>query len=164
MPDKPMTAVVDIDGVLADVRHRLRHVTSRPKDWPAFFAAAAEDTLLDEGERTVRALAEVYDVVYLSGRPEHLRRVTEDWFRRYGLPEGTLLLRPEGDFRPSRIFKVESLRRLARDRTVVVLVDDDERVLAAAREAGFDVLPATWMGSAEDLPALRQAQEEDGRT
>jgi len=159
-----MTAVVDVDGGLADVRHRLRHVTGRPKDWPAFFAAAVEDTLLDEGERTVRALAEVYDVVYLSGRPEQLRRVTEDWFRRHGLPEGTLLLRPEGDFRPSRIFKVESLRSLARDRTVVVLVDDDERVLAAAREAGFDFLPATWMGSAKDLPALRRAQEEEGRT
>ena len=164
MPDKPMTAVVDIDGVLADVRHRLRHVTGRPKDWPAFFAAASEDTLLDEGERTVRALAEVYDVIYLSGRPERLRRITEDWFRRHGLPEGTLLLRPEGDFRPSRIFKVEALRRLAQDRTVVVLVDDDERVLAAARDAGFDVLPATWMGSPEDLSVLREAQEEDGRT
>jgi phosphoglycolate phosphatase-like HAD superfamily hydrolase len=164
VPDKPMTAVVDIDGVLADVRHRLRHVTGRPKDWPAFFAAAAEDTLLGEGERTVRALAEVYDVVYLSGRPERLRRVTEDWFRRHGLPQGTLLLRPEGDFRPSRIFKVEALRGLAQDRTVVVLVDDDERVLAAAQEAGFDVLPDTWMGVAEDLPGLREAQEEDGRT
>jgi phosphoglycolate phosphatase-like HAD superfamily hydrolase len=164
MADKPMTAVVDIDGVLADVRHRLRHVTGRPKDWRAFFAAAGDDTLLAEGERTVRALAEVYDVVYLSGRPEGLRRVTEDWFRRHRLPEGTLLLRPEGDYRPSRLYKVEVLRRLARDRTVVVLVDDDERVLSAAREAGFDVLPATWMGSAEELPALREAQEEEGRT
>src|SRR3954452_6970537 len=130
-----MTAVVDIDGVLADVRHRLRHVTGRPKDWPAFFAAAVEDTLLEEGERTVRALAEVYDVIYLSGRPERLRRATEDWFRRHGLPEGTLLLRPEGDFRPSRVFKAESLRRLARDRTVAVLVDEAARSLAAGSGA-----------------------------
>jgi len=45
-----------------------------------------------------------------------------------------------------------------------VLVDDDKRVLTAAREAGFDVLPATWMGADEDLPALREAQEEEGRT
>ena len=44
---------------------------------------------------------------------------------------------------------------------VTVLVDDDTAVLAAARAAGFDVLPATWMG---DAPALREAQEEDGRT
>ena len=39
-----------------------------------------------------------------------------------------------------------------------VLVADP---LEAARAAGFDVLPATWMGSA---PVLREAQEKDGRT
>jgi hypothetical protein len=156
-----MVAVIDIDGVVADVRHRLTHVTGRPKDWGAFFAAAADDPLLPEGEETVRRLAEVYDLVYLSGRPERLRAVTERWFRRHGLPDGPLQLRPHADYRPSAVFKVEALRRLAETRTVVVLVDDDPRVLQEARRAGFDVLPATWMG---EHSALREAQEKDGRT
>jgi phosphoglycolate phosphatase-like HAD superfamily hydrolase len=156
-----MVAVVDVDGVLADVRHRLHHVSGRRKDWPAFFATAGDDGLLEEGERTVRALAEVYGIVYLSGRPERLRGVTDRWFRQHGLPAGRLLLRPEGDHRPSSVYKVGVLRELARESTVVVLVDDDARVLAAAREAGFDVLPATWMG---EHPALREAQEREGRT
>jgi hypothetical protein len=56
---------------------------------------------------------------------------------------------------------VEALRRLAETSTVVVLVDDDPRVLDEARLAGFDVLPATWMG---EHSALREAQERDGRT
>ena len=156
--DPRMVAVVDIDGVVADVRHRLHHVTGRPKDWPAFFAAAADDGLLGEGEHTVRALAAVYDIVYLSGR---LRRVTGDWLARHGLPAGELRLRPHADFRPSSDFKVEALRAIAATRTVVVLVDDDLRVLDAARAAGFDVLPAAWMG---EHSALREAQERDGRT
>lgn len=159
--DGPMVAVIDIDGVVADVRHRLRHVTERPKDWRAFFEAAADDPLLTEGEETVRRLAEVYDIVYLSGRPERLRGVTELWFRQHGLPEGRLLLRPYDDYRPARSFKVDALQRLAEASTVVVLVDDDPRVLEAARSAGFDVLPATWMG---EHSALREAQERDGRT
>jgi hypothetical protein len=159
--DSRMVAVIDIDGVVADVRHRLRHVTDRPKDWGAFFAAAADDPLLAEGEETVRRLAEVYDIVYLSGRPERLRVVTERWFRQHDLPEGPLLLRPYDDYRPARFFKVDTLRELSRTRTVVVLVDDDPRVLDAARDAGFDVLPATWMG---EHTALREAQERDGRT
>jgi phosphatidate phosphatase APP1 len=159
--DLRMVAVIDIDGVVADVRHRLRHVSKRPKNWQAFFAAASEDPLLEEGAETVRRLAEVYDIVYLSGRPETLRETTESWFRRHDLPTGPLLLRPRDDFRASSVFKVQALRRLAKDRTVVVLVDDDPRVLHEARQAGFDVLPATWMG---EHSALREAQEKEGRT
>ncbi len=156
-----MVAVVDIDGVVADVRHRLHHVTGRQHDWRAFFAGAADDGLLPEGEDTVRQLAEVYDIVYLSGRPERLRAVTEAWALRHALPPGRLVLRPPDDYRPGSAFKVQALREIARTRTVVVLVDDDPRVLDAAREAGFDVLPATWMG---EHTALREAQEREGRT
>jgi hypothetical protein len=156
-----MVAVVDIDGVVADVRHRLHHVTGRPKDWRAFFAGADADGLLVEGEHTVRKLAEVYEIVYLSGRPERLRTVTQDWFDRHDLPPGRLLLRPYDDYRPSSLYKVDVLESLAETHTVVVLVDDDPRVLDAAQQAGFDVLPATWMG---EHSALREAQEQDGRT
>jgi phosphoglycolate phosphatase-like HAD superfamily hydrolase len=156
------TAVVDLDGVVADVRHRLHHVTGRgAKDWPAFFAAAGDDPLLDEGARTVHALAGVYDIVYLSGRPERLRTTTEQWLRRHGLPPGPLVLRPDRDFRPARRYKLEALALLAETRTVALLVDDDPRVLEDARQAGYDVLPATWMG---EQPGLHEAQERDGRT
>ena len=154
-------AVIDIDGVLADVRHRLIHLDKRPKDWESFFREAAEDPPLSEGIDTARRLAEVYEVVYLSGRPEHLRKDTLAWFRRHGLPDGALHLRPRNDFRPARDFKVSMLRRFNDRAPVALLVDDDALVLETARKAGFDVLPATWMGAA---PELRVAQEEEGRT
>jgi phosphoglycolate phosphatase-like HAD superfamily hydrolase len=159
-----LTAVVDLDGVLADVRHRLHHVAARPgraKDWPAFFAAAGDDPLLAEGARTVHALAEGYRIVYLSGRPERLRTTTEQWLRQHDLPPGRLILRPDRDFRPARQYKLEALDELAESRTVALLVDDDPRVLEDARGAGYDVLPATWMG---EQPELHEAQERDGRT
>jgi hypothetical protein len=158
--DTRAIAVVDIDGVLADVRHRLHHLEGR-KDWGAFFRAAPKDPLLEVGSDTVRQLAQVYEIVYLSGRPEHCRRDTQRWFRKHELPDGRLLLRPQGDMRPARLFKVEQLQRLRRSAPVAVLVDDDPLVCDAAREAGFDVLPATWMG---DAPELIEAQEEEGRT
>lgn len=161
-PDEPRAiAVVDIDGVLADVRHRLGHLDKRPKDWRSFFREAIKDPPLAEGLDAARRLSEVYEVVYLSGRPEHLRKDTEAWFRRHELPAGELHLRPRNDFRPAREFKVMMLRRLQERAPVAVLVDDDAQVLEAARSAGFDVLPATWMGPA---PELHDAQEEEGRT
>jgi hypothetical protein len=154
-------AVIDIDGVVADVRHRLHHLEQRPQDWRAFFAGARHDPPLDVGLDTVRRLAEVYEIVYLSGRPEYIRRDTERWFREHDLPRGPLHLRPRGDYRPAYQMKLEVLRRLQRTAPVQVVVDDDPIVLDAIRSAGFDVLPATWMGEA---PALLEAQERDGRT
>jgi hypothetical protein len=159
-----LLAVVDIDGVLADVRHRLHHVRSRPKDWDSFFAAAPDDPVLEQGLDTVRKLAEVFDVVYVSGRPEHCRADTESWFAQHGVPDGRLLLRRRGDRRPARLVKVEILDRLSREQRVAVLVDDDPMVLDAAREAGYDVLPADWMPAGADEDALRTAQETEGRT
>lgn len=153
-------AVVDVDGVLADVRHRLHHLRRRPKDWRSFFAAARDDPPLTEGLAMVWRLAEVCEVVYLSGRPEQCRRDTLAWFERHGLPAGELHLRSRTDFRPASEVKVAALRRLQQRAPVSVLVDDDPQVLGAARAAGFDVLPADWMGAA---PVLHSAQEE-GRT
>lgn len=162
---RPQVAVIDLDGVLADVRHRLHHLVSRPKAWDAFFSAAPHDPPLEEGFEVLRRLAEVYDVVYLSGRPEGCRPDTEEWLARHQAPPGPVLLRPDRDRRPARLFKVERLRRLAEESEVVVLVDDDPRVVAAAREAGFDVLPATWMPQEpEESGSLQQAQEQEGRT
>jgi hypothetical protein len=154
-------AVIDIDGVLADVRHRLRFLERRPKDWGGFFQAAPHDPPLEAGLDAVRRLAEVYEVVYLSGRPEWCRDDTVAWFEVHDLPPGDLYLRPSGDFRPARVMKVDRLRTLHRRAPVAVLVDDDQDVLDAARAAGFDVLPATWMG---DAPVLHEAQEQEGRT
>ena len=160
--DLPMVAVVDIDGVVADVRHRLHHVTGRPKDWRAFFAAAADDGLLAEGEHTVRgARRGLRRRLPLRPAGAAARGSPRTGSPATTCPTGELLLRPYGDYRPSSVYKVEALRRLAATRTVVVLVDDDPRVLDAARTAGFDVLPATWMG---EHTALREAQERDGRT
>lgn len=160
-----LLAVVDIDGVLADVRHRLHFLDERPKDWDGFFAAAVDDPPLEEGVSTARRLAEAFTMVYLSGRPERCRQDTLAWFEKHDVPEGDLLLRPMGDRRPARLVKVEALDRLSRDVPVAVLVDDDEQVCTAARAAGYDVLPATWM---EEEPgqheALRRAQEDEGRT
>lgn len=166
-PDREprMIAAVDIDGVLADVRHRLRHVRGRSKDWRAFFAAAPSDPPLQQGLDTVRALAEGYEIVYLSGRPEQCREDTLNWFARHDLPPGRLILRRTGDRRPARLVKVEALDRLSTQGQVGLLVDDDPLVLDAARAAGYDVLPADWMPADDDAAeALLHAQEVEGET
>lgn len=158
-------AVFDVDGVLADVAHRVHHLDGPRKDWSAFFAAAADDPPLPPGLALASELAADHDLAYLTGRPERLRRVTRRWLGAQGLPAGPLWMRPSGDFRPARAMKLEALRRLAVDRPVEIVVDDDEQVVTALRDAGFAVLLATWAGpSARARRTLHRAQERDGRT
>jgi hypothetical protein len=154
-------AAIDLDGVVADVRHRLHHLEHRPKDWDAFFAAAPEDPPIDEGLAVAERLADDHDVVYLTGRPERCRPDTVKWLAQHGLPSGRLIMRNDRDRRPARVFKVEMLNRLAGERPVAVLVDDDHAVCQAARAAGFNVLLADWR---EEQPTLFSAQEREGRT
>jgi len=152
-------AVFDIDGVVADVRHRLHHLEGA-KRWSAFFREASADGLLEPGARLVADLGREHEIVWLTGRPEWLRDITSAWLARHGLPVGELHLRPMRDYRPAPQYKVGVLRRLA-DRGVAAFVDDDEFVVDTARRAGFPAVLADWMPRSEPL---REAQDEEGRT
>ena len=166
VPAEPLPyAVLDIDGVLADVRHRLHHLDQRPKDWTAFFDAAPDDPVLPEGLALARELVTGHEVLYLTGRPERCRGDTEAWLAAHGFPAARLLMRSGRDRRPARVTKIEKLRALESERPVAVLVDDDDRVVAAAVSAGFTVRHATWMTEPPALQqALFEAQEVEGRT
>jgi hypothetical protein len=152
-------AVFDIDGVVADVRHRLHHL-DRPRSWGAFFDEAADDPLLPQGASLVADLARAHDVVWLTGRPEWLRGVTAQWLAAHGLPAGELHMRPSADRRPARVFKLGVLGHLA-PRGIAAFVDDDGEVVDAAVAAGFPAVLAEWVPRAR---ALRDAQERLGRT
>lgn len=154
-------AVFDLDGTLADTAHRQRFLERSPRDWAGFFAAASEDPPLAEGVELALSSARECEVVYLTGRPERCRRATVEWLAEHGLPEGRIWMRRNDDRRPARRTKLEILRRLARDRAVRVLVDDDEFVCEEAERAGFTVVRARWAAASA---ALKDAQEREGRT
>lgn len=156
-----LLAVFDIDGVVADVRHRLHHLARRPKNWSAFFAAADRDPVLAEGVALALEYAATHHLVWLTGRPEYLRQVTVDWLAAAGLPNEWLLMRPATDRRGARYFKADQLAYLGREATVDVVVDDDPDVVERLRERGWPVRLADWVPYGE---TLRRAQEREGRT
>ena len=166
--DLPTVAVFDVDGVLADVRHRLHHVERSPKDWPAFFAAMDDDAPLEVGiALALDQSGAGHEIVYLTGRNESYRALTVAWLSRHGLPEGRLVMRRDSDRRPARLFKPDALRRIGSASRVVAVVDDDEAVVAVLRRDGWPVLHATWMtqdASTAEQQSLFDAQEVDGRS
>ncbi len=127
-------AVFDLDGTLTDTRHRQRFVETTPKQWDLFFAGAGADGVHDEGRAALETAVDAgCEIVYLTGRPSRLRRVTEQWLRDHGFPEATLIVRRNGDRRSAAVFKIRELARLAETRQVLLFVDDDPDVVAAVR-------------------------------
>jgi hypothetical protein len=154
-------AVIDIDGVVADVRHRLHLIQGSSRRWDRFFAAAADDPPLADGVALVRQLAADHDVLWLTGRPERNRRLTTTWLAAQGLPTEPLLMRADRDFRPARITKRDELRRLRGTREIGVVIDDDPEVVDMLAADGFPTRLADWL---PHTATLHSAQESDGRT
>ena len=163
--DERPLAIIDLDGVVADVRHRLRYLERRPKNWAAFFAAARHDAVHPEGVAVVDTLASDHEVVFLTGRPHHLHDDTVRWLDEHGLGGRRVVMRPQGDRRPAAVLKLELLEALADGRTVGIVVDDDPVVLDALRRAGYHTFAADWEARPADADqAMQEAQEHDGRT
>jgi hypothetical protein len=154
-------AVFDVDGVVADVRHRLHHLNRRPKDWVRFFAGAARDPALARGVELARQYAQDHVLVWLTGRPEYLRGITATWLAEQGLPHELLFMRPDRDHRPAREFKSEQLRLLSRESPIDVVVDDDPLVVSRLTREGWPVRLADWVPYQS---TMRDAQEREGRT
>ncbi|NBO46629.1 MAG: hypothetical protein EBU85_06430 [Actinobacteria bacterium] len=155
--------VMDIDGVLADVRHRLHFLAARPKLWDEFFEACVDDAPLEQG----LAIADAADhLVYFSGRPERYRAATLAWLEQHGFPRAPLHLRPDADRRPARDYKPDVLAKLGGPSAVRCVYDDDDRVIQRLETLGYSVVHVRWMPATDTLNqlALFDAQEREGRT
>lgn len=163
----PELAVFDIDGVLADVRHRLHFVATRPKDWDSFFDAAIYDGLLAPGFAAVQEQVRAgRTIVYVTGRPQGCRQDTVEWLERNGLPLGEVHMRALNDRRPAKLVKPELIRRLSRKGQVQVVYDDDVAVVQALRAhfPTLEVVAVDWMEPSSAQATLFDAQENEGRT
>ena len=116
--------IVDIDGTIADVRHRLHHIKSGgKKNWKAFFEAMDHDTPIDSVIRQVHELERDHDIIVVTGRPEHYRQRTEKWLNDNGIRYSRLFMRPDGNHRPDYTVKAEVLREFPKGR-IVLAIDD----------------------------------------
>ena len=143
-------ALIDIDGVLADERHRTPF--AEQKEWNRYFAPemVIADGVWREGRALVNSLvAEGWEIAYLTGRREEIRNVTEQWLDSHQFPWGRLVMRPlpNGSGKvPLPQFKANVMKTLPPLWDEVVLYDDDPAVIALVqKELGKDkAVHCTW--------------------
>lgn len=143
-------ALIDIDGVIADERHRTPY--AEQKEWHSYFdpQRVIKDGVWQEGLALVTALREAgWEIGYLTGRREEIRNITEKWLDNHHFPWGRLIMRPLPTGAPKvplPQFKVNVMRDLPPLWDLVVLYDDDPAVVKKVKEevGELNALHCTW--------------------
>jgi phosphoglycolate phosphatase-like HAD superfamily hydrolase len=144
-------AFFDLDGVLADERHRAEHALH--KDWGNYFdpVLVRRDGVFAQGRAAYEnTLLAGFDVAYLTGRREDLRPTTVKWLRRHGFDETLPLVMRDYRHTTKGGFPLARLKAaiVAEARHIydeVWLFDDDVKVIDAVRQVqGVRAVHCTW--------------------
>lgn len=143
-----LCAIVDIDGCLADERHRLPLITGNEPDFKQYFDRCTEDNAHTYVVAIVRAMrANGLAIVLATGRPERYRTITERWLFRNEIEYDELFMRPNADAREDHISKREMLTEMRKKGwEPLFAIDDRPNVVAMWREQGIPCLAADPVG------------------
>lgn len=137
------TILFDIDGTLADIRHRRGHLEKDKPDWKSFNAEMGGDTPNAPVVSLYNALWKTgaYELILVTGRNERSRALTEQWLTWNDIAFVEMIMRPDNDFRSDHIIKEEILSRLlAAGKVIEFVVDDRQQVVDMWRRNGITCL------------------------
>lgn len=135
---KEPAIIFDLDGTLADVTIRQRHLEGGKKDWKSFFATIKTDTLNVWCRELVEALRSKYRIIIVSGRIDTLKQETEEWLKQHQVHYDALYLRDKNDHRDDQVLKREIYETYIQPKfDVLFVVDDRKKVVKMWREIGL---------------------------
>lgn len=139
----------DIDGTLANVAHRLHHISEafddqgmkRKADWPAFYAACDQDAPIPHMIELALTLAVETDILFVTGRTDDVRDKTLAWLKAHfgdWISSPDIYMRPSGDYRADTVVKSELLDQVIADGwTPIMVFEDRSSVVSMWRERGI---------------------------
>ncbi|OAO01574.1 hypothetical protein A8B75_14450 [Sphingomonadales bacterium EhC05] len=137
------TILFDIDGTLANIEHRLKHLHKDKPDWKAFNAEIGGDTPNAPVVALYKSLwaADSFELILVTGRNERSRSLTEQWLAWNEIPFGQILMRQDNDYRADHIIKQEILESLlTAGKVIEFVVDDRQQVVDMWRRNGITCL------------------------
>lgn len=151
-------AIIDVDGTISNPAHR-KHLIEKEKptkeDWHKFFMTADGDAPNEWCITLTRALAASgLEIVFLTGRPEVARGVTDLWLRKHARVPFHLYMRPDGDRRHDTEVKTQIYRQdIAPTFDVLFAIDDRGSVVDMWRELGVTCLQCAPSSEAQEKEA-----------
>lgn len=137
------TAFIDLDGTVCNSEKRFEQARQKGQiDWNVAFhpALLALDELIGGSEAALEQFEQAgWQIIFLSSRPESLRRATKAWLKNHHLlhgPQGErrLILKPSARrFTSTPKWKAEIVCAAGQNQAAVLVVDDDSANLEAMR-------------------------------
>ena len=135
--------IFDLDGTLADCRHRLPLIQQEPPNWDEFFRACVDDSVIPAAAFLLNKLQLSFcEIQIWTGRSEIVRNETAEWLGNWTSFDGEnkfkLRMRGKNDRRPDDELKETWLKSLIpEDRARIVAVfEDRQRVVDMWRRNG----------------------------
>lgn len=143
---KKQALIIDIDGTMANINHRLHYVRDVKKDWGKFFSEV-------KGDSVNRWCAEIlerfrnddvykhHDILFVSGRPDSTMKDTKEWLKDNNIGYDKLFMRKRDDYRKDNTIKEIIYNfNIKPYYDVLFVVDDREQVVQMWRSKGLVVL------------------------
>lgn len=128
--------VIDLDGTLTDLTHRLHFIKGQIKNWDAFFDACKDDTENEWCSFIMNSLKGQVKIVIVSGRPERCRNATTKWLvDRHILYDELYFARKDGDHAPDYLLKEQWLKEFGAE-NILFCIDDRQQVVDMWRRNG----------------------------
>lgn len=132
-------AIIDIDGTITNIDHRVH--LAQAKEWDAFHGLSHMDGPVVEMVRLVNSLYHnQYHILLLTGRNERYREKTIDWLEDHDVMYDYLVMRPDEDWTSDAIIKPNMFDRHAQAFPHInwqFAIDDRTRVIEAWRKRGM---------------------------
>lgn len=134
-----MNIIVDLDGTIADCRHRKHFVINGYHDWKSFFESMVEDAPIQPIINLITKLYDHGDSIFLTtGRPDQYRDHTLDWLAKNTVHFNVLKMRRQYDYREDSIVKQEMLKELIDEHgNIDLAIDDRQSVVDMWRKNGI---------------------------
>jgi len=138
---KAKAIIVDLDGTLCNIEHRLNTLKGPRKDWKRFFAGIPHDSVDNAVKAVLDGLRTTHSIILCSGRPDTHRPETEQWLKDQGIQYDRLFMRQRNDQRSDNIVKQIILDfDIKPDYDILFALDDRNSVCKMWRQNGIKCL------------------------
>lgn len=125
--------IVDIDGTVADLTHRLHYLEEKPKNYDAFYDEVDKDLPINQVIDIVRDLSEKYFIVITSGRTNKTCDKTINWLSRNGVPYDALLMKQWYFIQTDIEAKTSIYNKCLKGKNIIMSIDDRPSIVALWR-------------------------------